>query len=52
MLGIMSVYSFLIMATTGDPTRIAAQIVSGIGFIGAGTIMQSKQRIEGLTSAA
>ena len=40
------------MAAEGDPTRIAAQVVSGIGFIGAGTILQSKQRIEGLTSAA
>jgi putative Mg2+ transporter-C (MgtC) family protein len=36
----------------GDPTRIAAQIVSGIGFIGAGTIMQSKSVITGLTSAS
>jgi len=36
----------------GDPGRIAAQIVSGIGFIGAGTIMQSKQVIQGLTTAA
>ncbi len=43
---------FSLMATSGDPTRIAAQVVSGIGFIGAGTIMQSKERIEGLTSAA
>ena len=43
---------FSLMATEGDPTRIAAQVVSGIGFIGAGTILQSKQRIEGLTSAA
>ncbi len=43
---------FSLMSTAGDPTRIAAQVVSGIGFIGAGTIMQSKQRIEGLTSAA
>ena len=43
---------FSFSAITGDPTRIAAQVVSGIGFIGAGTILQSKQRIEGLTSAA
>ena len=43
---------FSLMAAEGDPTRIAAQVVSGIGFIGAGTILQSKQRIEGLTSAA
>ncbi|MCP4049516.1 MAG: MgtC/SapB family protein [bacterium] len=37
---------------TGDPGRIAAQIVSGIGFIGAGTILQSKQIVQGLTTAA
>jgi len=36
----------------GDPSRIAAQIVTGIGFIGAGTIMQSKGTVTGLTSAA
>jgi len=36
----------------GDPSRIAAQIVSGIGFIGAGTIMQARGTVTGLTSAA
>lgn len=36
----------------GDPGRIAAQIVSGIGFIGAGTILQSKGSVTGLTTAA
>jgi putative Mg2+ transporter-C (MgtC) family protein len=35
-----------------DPTRIAAQIVSGIGFIGAGTILQYRGNIRGLTTAA
>ena len=35
-----------------DPTRIAAQIVTGIGFLGAGTIIQSRGTITGLTSAA
>jgi putative Mg2+ transporter-C (MgtC) family protein len=35
-----------------DPTRIAAQIVSGIGFIGAGTILQYRGHIRGLTTAA
>ena len=39
-------------ADISDPSRIAAQIVSGIGFIGAGTIFVSHQRIKGLTSAA
>jgi putative Mg2+ transporter-C (MgtC) family protein len=36
----------------GDPARLAAQIVSGIGFIGAGTIMQARGTVMGLTSAA
>jgi putative Mg2+ transporter-C (MgtC) family protein len=36
----------------GDPQRIAAQIVSGIGFIGAGAIMHDKGNIVGLTTAA
>jgi putative Mg2+ transporter-C (MgtC) family protein len=35
-----------------DHTRIAAQVVTGIGFIGAGTIIQSRGTIIGLTSAA
>ena len=35
-----------------DPTRIAAQVVSGIGFIGAGTIIQSRGQVLGLTTAA
>jgi putative Mg2+ transporter-C (MgtC) family protein len=39
-------------ARLGDPARLAAQIVSGIGFIGAGTIMQARGTVTGLTSAA
>jgi uncharacterized membrane protein YhiD involved in acid resistance len=35
-----------------DPTRITAQIVSGIGFIGAGTILQYRGHVRGLTTAA
>jgi len=35
-----------------DPARIAAQVVSGIGFLGAGTIMMNKQFVRGLTTAA
>lgn len=38
---------------TGDPLRIAAQIVSGIGFLGAGVILQSQnKKIVGITTAA
>lgn len=36
----------------GDPTRIAAQIIPGIGFLGAGTIFRSKQGVSGFTTAA
>lgn len=35
-----------------DPTRVAGQIITGIGFLGAGTIMQARGTITGLTSAA
>ena len=37
---------------TGDPGRVAAQIVSGIGFIGAGMIVYKRQEVKGLTTAA
>lgn len=35
-----------------DPQRLAAQVVSGIGFLGAGTIMRDKGNVTGLTTAA
>ncbi len=35
-----------------DITRVLGQIITGIGFIGAGTILQQRGKIEGLTSAA
>lgn len=35
-----------------DPSRMAAEIVSGIGFLGAGTIIQSRGAVRGLTTAA
>jgi putative Mg2+ transporter-C (MgtC) family protein len=35
-----------------DPTRIAAQVVTGIGFLGAGTILHSRGAVTGLTTAA
>ncbi len=38
--------------TTADPARLAAQVVSGIGFLGAGTIMKTGNNIVGLTTAA
>lgn len=36
----------------GDPTRIAAQIISGIGFLGAGAVLHSHGFVLGLTTAA
>jgi putative Mg2+ transporter-C (MgtC) family protein len=44
--------SITIAAGTADPTRIAAQIVTGVGFIGAGTILHARGAVVGLTSAA
>lgn len=38
---------------SGDPSRLGAQVISGIGFLGAGTIMVTRdQRVRGLTTAA
>lgn len=52
---IVSQYGFdsvLGESITLDPARVAAQVVSGIGFIGAGTIIFQKHVIKGLTTAA
>jgi putative Mg2+ transporter-C (MgtC) family protein len=46
---IISAYGF---GSAAVPTQIAAQIVSGIGFIGAGTILHHRGSIRGLTTAA
>ncbi len=37
---------------TGDPARLGAQVISGIGFLGAGTIMITSRQVKGLTTAA
>lgn len=52
---LFTIYSMrLAVAANGsaDPTRIAAQIVSGIGFIGAGAILRDRGEIRGLTTAS
>lgn len=49
---IMVVSKFGFAADTADASRVAAQIVSGIGFIGAGIIAYRQQKIHGLTTAA
>ena len=43
---------YIVIGPYGDPARVSAQIVSGIGFLGAGAILKSNNRIEGLTTAA
>jgi len=47
MLSILSAYNL-----GGDPARIAAQIVAGVGFLGAGSILRDGNKISGLTTAA
>lgn len=37
---------------TGDATRLSAQVISGVGFIGGGTIIHTKGDIQGITTAA
>lgn len=50
LLMLLSQYGF---SDNGDPARVAAQIVSGIGFIGAGAIiMDRRHAVHGLTTAA
>lgn len=41
-----------IFGTTTDPTRIAAQVVTGVGFLGAGAILRQGSEVHGLTTAA
>lgn len=53
---LLSIYGFSEFASEPnvrmDPARLAAQVVSGIGFLGAGTIMRTGTTVSGLTTAA
>lgn len=49
---LISKYGFKDIAKQPDPARIAAQVVSGIGFLGAGTIFKYQDKVKGLTTAA
>ena len=52
---ILSIYGFSSFnsgTTAVDPTRIAAQIITGIGFIGGGTVLKHGSSVYGLTTAA
>src|SRR6478672_3698668 len=48
----MSISTKVAQMLGGDPTRIAAQIISGIGFLGAGAVLHSHGFVLGLTTAA
>src|SRR5438477_2455557 len=48
----MSLSTRVAQVLGGDPTRIAAQIISGIGFLGAGAVLHSHGFVLGLTTAA
>ena len=52
LLSILSIYMAEAFNVEGDPTRIAAGVASGIGFIGGGAIMRYGLNIRGLTTAA
>jgi putative Mg2+ transporter-C (MgtC) family protein len=49
---VASVYGFEGMGTVRDPARLAAQIITGIGFLGAGTIFRTGSTVRGLTTAS
>jgi putative Mg2+ transporter-C (MgtC) family protein len=40
------------LSPTSDPSRMGAQVISGIGFLGAGTIIMTSHQVKGLTTAA
>src|SRR5690242_1392682 len=47
-----SVYGFQNMGPSSDPARLAAQIVTGVGFLGAGAIFRTGSSVKGLTTAS
>jgi putative Mg2+ transporter-C (MgtC) family protein len=49
---VFTMVSFAFTTTTGDSGRVAAQIVTGIGFLGAGVILHGRRIVSGVTTAA
>lgn len=50
---LISIYGFSTGSDPGrDPARVAAQVVTGIGFLGAGAILRTEGHVQGLTTAA
>lgn len=48
----MIFYQYRAYGATPDPARLSAQVITGVGFLGAGTIMKEGPSIKGLTTAA
>jgi putative Mg2+ transporter-C (MgtC) family protein len=46
------VLSQVLTPDTGDPSRVLAGVISGVGFLGAGVILAQRGRIQGVTTAA
>lgn len=49
---VFTIMSYAFTTSTGDSGRVAAQIVTGVGFLGAGAILHSRQGVSGMTTAA
>ena len=49
---ILSIEGFPLRGSAQDTARVAAQIVTGVGFLGAGVVLRSKKHVRGLTTAA
>jgi putative Mg2+ transporter-C (MgtC) family protein len=49
---ILSIEGFPLHGTAQDTGRVAAQIVTGVGFLGAGAVLQTRHHVRGLTTAA
>ncbi|USG65795.1 MgtC/SapB family protein [Brevibacillus ruminantium] len=50
--GLASIYGFSSNGVNNDPGRVAAQVVTGMGFLGAGAIIKYNGNVKGLTTAA
>jgi putative Mg2+ transporter-C (MgtC) family protein len=49
---LFTILSISMTAGTGDPSRVAGQIVTGIGFLGGGAILRNRDTVHGMTTAA
>jgi putative Mg2+ transporter-C (MgtC) family protein len=49
---LFTIVSIVLAASGGTPDRVAAQIVTGVGFLGAGAILHSGRSVHGMTTAA